>query len=163
NNDPRQSIIFAATGDGPNSFLGEGNTERNQNANQNLGPRSSIGVGILRSMDGGATWTLLDSTDNSLPFSAAAGLPQRDHRFVRRPALKIVVDPHRAPSSPNDAIVYAALSDVDANGNPVNGTSTSGGLWRSMDSGVHWTRLIAGQATDVVLDPNSSEVDAILN
>src|SRR5262249_29191162 len=43
NNDPHQSIIFATTG------VGDSNTP---------------GVGILRSMDGGATWTLLDSTVN---------------------------------------------------------------------------------------------------
>ena len=56
NNDPNQSIVFAATGEGDTG---------------------TPGVGFLRSMDGGATWTLLDSTDNTLPFA------QRDHRFAR--------------------------------------------------------------------------------
>src|SRR5262249_17050939 len=55
NNDPNQSIVFVATG--------EGDTK-------------SPGTGFLRSMDGGATWSILDSTDNTLP------LAQRDHKFL---------------------------------------------------------------------------------
>src|SRR5262249_21731196 len=43
NNDTNQSIVFAATGEGDTG---------------------TPGVGFLRSMDGGATWTLLDSTNN---------------------------------------------------------------------------------------------------
>ena len=122
NNDPNQSILFAATGEGDTG---------------------SKGVGFLRSMDGGATWTLQDSTDNSLPFSAAAGQPQRDHAFAigGGASFKIVVDPK--PTAAGDVIVYAALS------------GGNGGLWRSIDSGVHWQNMRAGQATDVVLDPNS--------
>jgi len=115
NNDPNQSIIFAATGEGDTG---------------------STGVGFLRSMDGGASWTLQDSTDNSLPFAA------RDHAFARgTTAFKVVVDPR--PTATGDVIVYAALS------------GGNGGLWRSIDSGVHWQLMRAGQATDVVLDPNS--------
>src|SRR5438093_3898797 len=43
NNDPSQSIVFAATGDG------------------NL---LTPGVGLLRSMDGGVSWDVLDSSTN---------------------------------------------------------------------------------------------------
>ncbi len=43
NNDPSQSIIFVATGEGSTG---------------------SGGVGFLRSLDGGQTWRLLDSTVN---------------------------------------------------------------------------------------------------
>ncbi len=117
NNDPNQSIVFAATGEGDTS---------------------SPGVGFLRSMDGGATWTLLDSLDNTKPFN------QRDHTFATSGgthAYKIVVDPR--PSIDGNVIVYAALS------------GSHGGLWRSLDSGEHWQLMRAGQATDVVLDPNS--------
>ena len=42
-------------------------------------------------------------------------------------------------------IVYAALS----------GSDRHGGIWRSLDTGRTWQRLLAGQATDVLLDPNS--------
>ena len=74
-------------------------------------------------------------------------------------SFKIVVDPRPTPTG--DVIVYAALS------------GTNGGLWRSTDSGTHWGVVdpttgkrvanLAGQATDVVLDPNSGPVDAVSN
>ncbi len=71
NNDPSQSIIFVATGEG--DALGDPTQSK-----------AVRGVGFLRSMDGGQTWTLLDSTDNTQPFAAAAGAPQRDHLFALR-------------------------------------------------------------------------------
>ncbi|MBX6313387.1 MAG: subtilisin, partial [Isosphaeraceae bacterium] len=117
NNDPNQSIIFAATGEGDTG---------------------TPGVGFLRSMDGGATWTLLDSLDNTKPFA------QRDHTFAKNggtQAFQIAVDPRPTPSG--GVIVYAALS------------GGNGGLWRSLDSGNTWQLMRAGQATDLVLDPNS--------
>jgi subtilisin-like proprotein convertase family protein len=119
NNDPNQSILFAATGEGDTG---------------------SRGVGFLRSMDGGATWQLLDSTDNTLPEA------QRDHQFINNggtTSYKIVVDPRLTPDG--QVIVYAALG----------GNGPNAGIWRSLDSGLHWQQMLAGDATDVVLDPNS--------
>ncbi|MEO6811427.1 MAG: Ig-like domain-containing protein [Isosphaeraceae bacterium] len=118
NGDPSQSIVFAATGEGDTG---------------------SRGVGFLRSMDGGATWTLLDSTDNTLPFDA----PGRDHLFAKNggtTSFKVLVDPKLGPSG---VIVYAAVS------------GGNGGVWRSDDSGMHWKLMRSGQVTDIVLDPNS--------
>ncbi len=121
NNDPTQSIVFAATGEGDTG---------------------SPGAGILRSMDGGATWQVLDSSSNVdasgnlLPIDS----PQRDHVMVGFASYKIVADPHPTPSG--GVVVYAA---------------TSKGLWRSVDTGNHWTLLKAGPCTDVVLDPNSGK------
>jgi subtilisin-like proprotein convertase family protein len=140
NNDPRQSIVFASTGDGDTG---------------------TAGVGILRSMDGGNTWTLLDSTNNVNSPAVGQGIltpindAGRDHAFVGLTSYKIVVDPTHAPTSPDDVIVYAAM-----------GGGANGGLWRSLDAGRHWQRMSAtsGQpatgteATDVVLAPATVSV-----
>ena len=120
NNDPNQSIIFVATGEG--STL-------------------SAGVGFLRSMDGGKTWRLLDSTvnvdatGNVLPVSS----PLRDHKFLGVTSFKVIVDP--VAEANGDVIVYAAMGN---------------GVWRSIDSGGTWTLLQAGVASDVVLAAGSA-------
>ncbi|HWE36768.1 MAG TPA: Ig-like domain-containing protein [Isosphaeraceae bacterium] len=130
NGDPNQSIVFGATGEGDTG---------------------SPGVGFVRSMDGGATWTLLDSTTNvdangnPLPINS----PQRDHIFDGSSSFKILVDPRPTPSG--GVIVYAAM------GGP------NGGVWRSVDTGNHWQLMLAGTATDLVLDQNSGTFDAISN
>ena len=146
NNDPNQSIIIAGTGDG--QALGDPLRPSSQ---------TSRGVGFLRSMDGGKTWTLLDSTDNTKVFS------NRDHFFAAgngTTTYKVVADPKLTPSG--NAIIYAALSDLKADGTitynqlvTASNQPIRGGLWRSVDSGQTWTQMKAGQVTDVVLDPNS--------
>jgi subtilisin-like proprotein convertase family protein len=134
NNDPKQSIIFAGTGEGDTG---------------------SKGVGIIRSMDGGATWTLLDSTNNvdasNVPLTYNS--PSRDHIFIGNSTFKVVVDPAHAPTGPNDVIVYVAMS------------GPNGGLWRSLDSGNHWQRMSSPSsqgttATDVLLAPASASVSS---
>ncbi|MFL5242005.1 MAG: proprotein convertase P-domain-containing protein [Gemmataceae bacterium] len=115
NGDPKQSIVFASTGEGDTG---------------------STGVGIIRSLDGGATWTLLDSTDNTL------AVPQRDHKFVGTTSFKVLVDPVQSPTG---VIVFAALS------------GPNGGIWVSHDTGAHWTQTLAGNATDIVLAPSSPD------
>jgi subtilisin-like proprotein convertase family protein len=145
NNDPRQSIVFATTGDGDTQ---------------------TGGVGILRSMDGGNTWTLLDSTNNvNSPIVGQGVLTPindagRDHAFVGLTSYKVVVDPTHAPTGPDDVIVYAAMGGTNAAGQAI------GGLWRSLDSGRHWQLMSAatGQqavttnCTDVVLAPATVSV-----
>jgi hypothetical protein len=118
NNDPRQSIIFLVTGEGDTSG-------------------QLPGVGFLRSMDGGNTWTLLDSTDNTLPYA------QRDHKFVGTTAFRVIADP--TPNPFGQTILYAALS------------GTNGGIWRSTDTGNTWSLMRAGQATDVVAAAGSAD------
>jgi subtilisin-like proprotein convertase family protein len=142
NNDPNQSFVIAATGDG-NSYTIGGQ------------PATGIaeGVGFLRSFDGGATWSLLDSTVNvdsqgrPLPINSAL----RDHAFVGTTAYKVIVDPHLSPTG--NVIVYAALG-----GDNANIAGTQGGLWRSMDSGRTWQQVRPGQATDVALVPGSESL-----
>ncbi len=120
NNDPNQSIVIAATGEAD---------------------AGTSGRGFLRSLDGGAHWQFLDSTDNSKPYA------QRDQLFAKNgtSAFKIVVDPRLTTSG--GVIIYAALSG--------SGAGPVAGIWRSLDTGIHWTRLKAGNATDVALDPLS--------
>jgi subtilisin-like proprotein convertase family protein len=145
NNDPKQSIIFAATGEA--------------NSTYGIGGDTMQGVGFLRSEDGGRTWTLLDSTNNNLPYAF------QDHLFAQtNPSLgtvagvttayKVVVDPHPTPSG--NVIIYAALGGLN------------GGLWRSEDTGQTWQLLsdptVEGTiATDVVLDLSSATVNALSN
>jgi hypothetical protein len=132
NSNPAQSVIFAGTGFGQETTTSNGGYS-------NVDLNSGAGVGILKSTDGGQTWTLLDSLNNTLPEAS------RDHTFVGTTTFKIVVDPE--PELNGDIIVYAAL------GGP------NGGLYRSTDSGETWTLLSGGISsicTDVTLDPNSA-------
>jgi large repetitive protein len=125
--DPNRSIIFAATGEGDDSAgFGTNQTGR--------------GIGFLRSMDGGRTWQVLDSTNN---VSGA-----RDRAFIGSTAFKVVVDPKL--SSQNQVIVYAALA------------GRNGGLWRSFNGGDTWEKksvdnVQGTQATDIILDPYSAD------
>src|SRR5262249_26512673 len=119
NNDPRQSIIFAGTGEGD----GLGTTH------------TSLGVGFLRSMDGGAHWQLIDSLNNNfeadnvtpVPINGASPISgkTRDHTFLgKTTSYTITYDP--TPTLSGDYIIYAALS------------GTNGGLYRSLDTGRTW-------------------------
>ena len=130
NHDTNDSIIIAATG---SSSGAEGN-----------GP--TPGVGFLISMDGGATWNLydsstnVDSSGNLLPIESAS----RDREFIGMTAYKVVVDPQLTPTG--QVIIYAAMS------------GTNGGIWRSEDTGQSWSLMLAGNATDVALNPDSGTV-----
>lgn len=152
NNDPNQSIIIAGTGFA-DSRASNGNT---------VGGNTARGVGFLRSDDGGANWTLLDSTDNNLPYTSSPGSPfQRDHLFAQPGAngegtstYKVVVDPQ--PTIDGKVIVYAALAGAN------------GGFWRSLDTGQTWQKLsndsVHGTiATDISLDFNSAVKNAVDN
>jgi subtilisin-like proprotein convertase family protein len=144
NKDPNQSVIFALTGNG------------------NIDPPNvpavpttvSPGVGILRSMDGGKTWQLLDSTvnvdatGNILPLND----PARNKKFLGTSGFKIIVDP--TPQANGNLWVYMALGNTPG--------SSGGGIWRSKDSGNTWTLLQAGNATDVALAQGSADATGFL-
>ena len=143
NNNPSQTILFAGTG------FGQEATTSNTGA-PNVDLNAGRGVGILRSTDGGVTWTLLDSLVNVDANGNELSEANRDHQFVGDTTYKIVVDP--TPEINGQYIVYAAL------GGP------TGGLYQSLDSGNSW-KLLSGiisggqqkyvTCTDVLLDPNS--------
>jgi photosystem II stability/assembly factor-like uncharacterized protein len=85
---------------------------------------SYYGCGILRSTDGGTTWTQLGASHFDTNIGGAR-------------VSAILIDPSTAGSA-TATTVYAA---------------TSVGLYRSTDSGLNWTRTLEGIATDMVLDP----------
>ena len=156
--DPAGPTYIPLTNFGPTFGVNIGSITvlgRNHDTNQSIiiastgeGDTGTPGVGFLISMDGGKTWNLYDSTNNVdssgnlLPIESAA----RDRLFVGTTSFKVTVDPQLTPSG--QAIIYAALS------------GPNGGIWRSEDTGKTWQLMLAGQATDVVLDPESG---AILN
>jgi len=127
NNNTNQTLIIAATG--------EGNT-------------GTPGVGFLISADGGTTWTLddssvnVDANGNPLPIETNNPTLERNRTFVGDSAYQVVVDPKLTPTG--GLIIYAALS------------GPTGGIWRSLDGGAHWSNMLPGQATSVVLDPESA-------
>ena len=153
NNDTNQTIVFALTGEGNQLEFDNGHT--------------APGLGVLRSLDGGKTWAILDSTNNTdqiaitnntgnilpvdaPPPSAASGMVGRDRLFFGATGFKITVDPTpvATPGGGLDYIVYMAVSD------PAN--PAAAGVWRSNTSGRTWVRVQAGPATDVVLAPGSA-------
>jgi subtilisin-like proprotein convertase family protein len=113
NNDPRQSIVIAATGEGDTA---------------------SQGVGFLLSKDGGATWTLQDSLTNV--DSTGKELPEgsRDHTFVGTTAFKVIADPTPEPNG--EVIFYAALSDATSSGKGgIYASFDTGKHWELLRSG----------------------------
>ena len=130
NDDPNQTIVIAATG--------EGNT-------------GTPGVGFLISMNGGATWTLddssvnVDSNGNPLPIETTNTALARDRTFVGDTAYQVVVDPN---------LVSLRRSDHLRRLEPGRQVESGG----ATDTGAHWTNLLPGQATSVVLDADSGSV-----
>lgn len=90
---------------------------------------SYYGCGILRSTDGGTSWTQL-------------GADVFDTNTVLARISKVIVDPPTAGSA-TTTTVYAA---------------SSLGVHRSADSGLTWTRLLDGIATDLVQHPSQPAV-----
>ena len=91
------------------------------------------GVGILKSTDAGASWTVLKNFINSSGSNY--------YYFIN----KIVI----APNNPNT--LFAALSAYDA------------GIWKSTDAGASWMKITSPGTTskfcvDLVMDPSNSNV-----
>lgn len=142
--DPNKTIVFALTGDGSN--IGQNVMSPNP------------GVGVLRSTDAGRTWTVLDSTQNTgfggntLPIDS----PQRNRTFFGSQGMRIIADPRLTP---------VGQANVEAGGEvyqgvllymAVTGGGQAAGVWRSQNGGDSWTRILTGNATDVVLSAGSA-------
>jgi hypothetical protein len=116
---------------------------------------SFYGRGILKSTNGGKSWTLL--TDNAPP-STDPTMPAPTNQFNQEAVVKIVVD------RLNDQVVYAAVS-----GGSTNGVTGNNGIWKSVDGGNTWVNTTASQTamdspsstvdafTDLVIDPNAPQ------
>ena len=90
---------------------------------------SYYGCGVLRSTDGGATWAQL-------------GGDLFDTNSGGATISKLLVDPVTAGSTTSTTL-YAA---------------TNFGLYRSIDSGASWTRLMTGIFTELIRDPSNLDV-----
>jgi photosystem II stability/assembly factor-like uncharacterized protein len=90
---------------------------------------SYYGCGVLRSTDGGDTWTHLGADI----FDTDAGGAR---------ISKVIVDAPTAGSAAATT-VYAA---------------SSSGVYRSPDSGATWAQVLAGTATDLLVDPTNPRV-----
>src|SRR5262249_19637479 len=100
-----------------------------------VAPSIFYGRGVLKSTDGGATWSLKGS-----------------NLFDRRSISRIVVDPT------NPTVVYAAVGQPGT-----SGLAAGQGTFKSTDGGTTWanttTSISTNDAyTDVVIDPSNPQV-----
>jgi photosystem II stability/assembly factor-like uncharacterized protein len=121
---------------------------------------SYYGAGILRSTDGGDTWTLLGGT----PSLGQAGAP-----FAGQSISKLIIDPDSA-GSPTGTIVWASTARAFLSSGTEQCIAApetwNGALWRSTDSGSTWqlqdvpTGVAApgNRVHDVVMDPSNHDV-----
>ena len=117
--DPR--IVYAGTGE--QHFAGD----------------SYYGCGVLRSLDGGATWEQLgeDVFVRRSSFTGRSGMGNGGARIAR-----VVVDMASAGSSTSTVVLAAS----------------SFGLYRSPSSGRSWELVLEGYATDVAANPRDPSV-----
>jgi photosystem II stability/assembly factor-like uncharacterized protein len=116
---------------------------------------SYYGQGVLRSADGGATWTLLGGGGS--PFNNPGP-------FVGYAISKILIDPSTAGSTTATTLWAATTIGVFSGGTIPTCATPSGvnvGLWRSIDSGRTW-QLQATPAgfsiQDAALDPSNPNI-----
>ena len=102
------NIIYAATGE------------------QHFSSDSYYGCGVLRSLDGGATWTQLGAIFFDFPSGGAT-------------ISRIVIDPRTAGSATTTTVLAAS----------------NFALFRSTNSGVDWTQVLSTSATDIVVDAST--------
>ena len=95
-------------------------------------PTQSNGCGLLRSFDGGTTWTEINGSGVLAPVSGAQSTR----------AYRIRVAPSLAGTQGTSVVLYAA----------------SNGLHRSTNSGSAWTTVLPGFVSDVEFDPANDNI-----
>jgi photosystem II stability/assembly factor-like uncharacterized protein len=98
---------------------------------QNNSQDSYYGCGVLRSTNGGLTWTQLGASDFAPPFTGATTTAAR--------IGAIVIDPRGAGNVATTTLIV----------------SSSRGIFRSTNGGTTWTRTFTSATSAVVLDPLS--------
>ncbi|HVH76541.1 MAG TPA: hypothetical protein VM755_16615 [Stellaceae bacterium] len=104
----KPSIVYAGTGE------------------ENFSLDSYYGCGVLRSTDGGRSWTQLGAST----FVTASG---------GATISRLLIDPRTAGSTTRTTLLVASDS----------------GVYRSIDSGADWQKTLPGTATDAVRDPSA--------
>ncbi len=112
---------------------------------------SYYGQGVLRTLDGGATWELLGQTD-----------------FQFQSISKVLVDPGSAGTADSTTVFASVRLGIFSSGTSACSTapgSVTGGVYRSQDSGQTWTLLnlppaLASnqQIHDMAIDPTNANV-----
>jgi uncharacterized repeat protein (TIGR01451 family) len=130
---PTETMGAIAVAAGNSSVIYAGTGEANNSGD------SYYGRGVLKSTDGGATWTLLRGNSGV-------------NEFDRKAIAQIAVDPSDASGN----TVYVAIARGD-----VNGVGGNNGIWKSTNGGTTWTNTTASISTsafytDVAIDPNTS-------
>ena len=95
-------------------------------------PTQSNGCGLLRSFDGGTSWTEINGGGVLAPVSGALG----------NRAYRIRIAPSSAGTQNSSVVLYAA----------------SNGLHRSTNSSTNWTTVLTGFVSDVEFDPANDNI-----
>lgn len=113
-------VVYAATGEADSADL-------EFNPNRSFG--TYLGAGLLKSVDGGSSWTRVDV---DLPANSVLS--------------RVLAHPTEAQTVLVGIYVIQDLANV---------TKTLGGTWISTDGGVHFTRTLAHHVSDLAQDPNA--------
>jgi len=136
--DPQSTLFMGAISLAPSNpdvlYAGTGEAHMGPSKARNFRDNIYYGRGVLKSTDGGTTWTLLGNAE-----------------FDRRTISKIVVD----PTTPD--IVHVAVGALATNGLPGNT-----GIWTSIDGGTTWVNTTSSISTlaafsDLVPDPSNRQ------